>query len=171
MTPSPCLHPALWAAVLAVALGAGGLTCVSVDGGSVEANWTLRTNDGRSIASCGCTEPFITRVRLRVVHAPGTTLAGLDACADRADCEFACGRGVGTTPFDVVPGQYVITLVAVGPGPGGDGVLREAGAVPIAPILRNVVKGQVTGVGVFAIEAGCASTCGGSDPGAVCTRR
>ncbi len=166
-TPNPLLRFHVLAAILGLAVA--GLTCVSVDGGAVEANWTIRTTDGRSIRSCGCTDPPITRVRLRVVHAPGTPQAGVDACANRADCEFSCGSEVGTTPFDLTPGQYVITLAPL--GPGADAALKPAGAVPIAPILRNVVKGQVTGVGVFAIEAGCAATCGGSDPGTVCTGR
>jgi len=54
---------------LLIALGAsvGGSSCVPVDGGAVEASWTIRSEDGRAISSCGCTDPAIANVRLRVV--------------------------------------------------------------------------------------------------------
>ena len=44
---------------------AGG--CVDIDGGAIEANWVLRTRDGRAIEGCGCADPPIARVRFFVM--------------------------------------------------------------------------------------------------------
>jgi hypothetical protein len=156
---------------LALALGTlclGAAGCVSIEGGAVEASWDLQSHDGRGIADCDCTCPQIAKVRFRVVAADGN-----DLCAGRADCEFACRRKHGATPFDIPPGSYALSLVPVGAAgldlTGGpiDGCSARSS---VAPTLREVKHGQPTQLDAIAISADCAPACGGSDSTKVCTK-
>jgi hypothetical protein len=146
-----------------------GLSCVSIDGGAVEASWVVVTHDGRVISECGCTCPPIAIIRLQLQPVAG----GADLCAGRAACQFSCGAQSGATRFDIPPGSYAITLVPVG-ADGNDipaGAVGTCSAGPGAdPVVREVVSGRVTGLDAMTVLADCASACGGSDNTKVCTR-
>jgi hypothetical protein len=152
-----------------IALVFSALGCVSIDGGAVEASWVLVTHDGRGIANCSCTCPPIAKIRLQLLPTAG----GADPCAGSAACQFACDRQSGTTHFDIPPGNYAISLVPVG-ADGNDITTGEAGTCSAgpgaAPVVRDVVKGRVTGLDALVVLADCAADCGGSDNGRVCTK-
>jgi hypothetical protein len=86
---------------------------------------------------------------------------------------FACNLQSGATRFDILPGNYAISLVPVGED-GNDITNGEAGtcrAGPGAdPEVRDVAKGRVTGLDVMEVLADCAADCGGSDNTRVCTK-
>jgi hypothetical protein len=85
--------------------------CVPIDGGAVEASWTVVTyGDGRGISDCNCACPPIAKVRLQLVPVAG----GSDPCAGRATCQFSCNLQSGATRFDIPAGSYAISLVPVG---------------------------------------------------------
>jgi len=143
--------------------------CVSIDGGAVEASWVVVTHDGRTISKCGCTCPPIAKIRLQLVPTAG----GDDPCVGRASCQFGCDLQSGATRFDIPPGNYAISLVPVG-ADGNDITNGAAGtcrAGPGAdPVVRDVVKGRVTGLDAMLVLADCAADCGGSDSTRVCTK-
>lgn len=150
--------------------------CVPTEGGAVEASWVIRS-EGRAVSECGCADPEIARVRFRVVALGANGIPGVDWCAQRAACEFPCGRQTGTTPFAIPEGRYAISLTAI--GPGGEDLVQPSppGApssnrahVPAAPILREVVHGQPTQLDAFVIEAGCAPRCAGQGASSVCSK-
>jgi hypothetical protein len=155
--------------VTLIALLFSALSCVSIDGGAVEASWVVVTHDGRVISECSCACPPIAKIRMQLVPVAG----GADPCAGRASCEFSCGVQSGATRFDIPPGSYAITLVPV----GADGSDIPAGAVDTCsagpgadPVVREVVSGRVTGLDAMTVLADCAPECGGSDNTKVCTR-
>jgi hypothetical protein len=134
-----------------------------MDGGAVEASWVLRTDDGRAITACGCSDPQITYVRLSLVGAMGE-VTGSEPCKGRASCGFACARQTGATPFDIPPGFYLISLVPVD-ATGQDLTIPATAPGPVqtpAPVLREVVAGQPTQMDASALVARCASSCSGS---------
>lgn len=151
-------------AVLFSALG-----CVSIDGGAVEASWTVMTHDGRTITDCGCTCSPIVKIRLQLLPVSG----GSDPCAGRSTCEFSCNQQGGATRFDIPPGSYAMALVPVGEG-GDDITNGEAGSCRasggVDPVVRDVVRGRVTQLDAMAIFADCAAECGGSDSTKVCKK-
>lgn len=155
--------------VIGIALIFSVLGCVSIDGGAVEASWVVVTHDGRGIANCDCTCPPISKIRLALVPVAG----GADVCAGRSACEFSCNQQSGATRFDIPAGTYAISLVPVGTD-GNDISNGEAGTCtagsPVAPIIRQVVKGQVAQLDAITMEADCAAECGGSDNTKVCTK-
>src|SRR5215208_4364359 len=125
-------------------MAAAAVSCVSIDGGAVEVNWVVRTDDGRAITDCSCSDPQIASLRLQLVGASGD-VKGATPCQDRTSCQFPCQRHTGATPFDIPPGFYLISLVPVDAA-GQDLSLLQA---PLhvqtpAPVLREVVKGQPT---------------------------
>jgi len=144
-------------------------SCVSVDGGAVEASWVVVTHDGRGITSCACTCPPVAKVRLQLLPVAG----GADPCAGRSSCQFSCGLQSGATRFDIPPGTYAISLLPVGPD-GNDITTGEAGACRAGPgadpVIREVVSGRVTGLDATMVLADCAPECGGSDNTRVCTQ-
>jgi hypothetical protein len=145
--------------IVFLALAAAAVSCVSIDGGAVEASWVVRTDDGRAITDCQCSDPQIAGVRLQLVGASGT-VKGTLPCQDRSTCQFSCQRHTGTTPFDIPPGFYLISLVPV--DAAGQDLVTMAGAQQVqtpAPILREVVKGQPTQLDALAIVGKCASSC------------
>jgi hypothetical protein len=143
--------------------------CVSVDGGAVETSWVVVTNDGRGISDCACTCPPIAKVRLQLVPIAG----GADPCAGTASCQFSCNLQSGATRFDIPPGTYAISLVPVG-ADGNDITNGEAGTCRAGaganPVIREVVKGRVTGLDAMTVLADCAAECGGADNTRVCTK-
>ena len=146
------------------------LSCVPIDGGAVEVSWVVVTPDGRTISDCGCTCARIAKVRLRLEPLGG----GADPCAGRSSCQFSCNLKSGATHFDIPAGTYAISVVPadasgndITPGEAGSGCGAEPGA---NPIVRDVVKGKVTGLDALIVLADCAPECGGSDSSKVCSR-
>jgi hypothetical protein len=147
--------------ILFFAAASAAVSCVSIDGGAVEASWVVVSQQGYAIAHCGCSDPQIDSVRLKLVgNAPPVMDA--EPCHGRASCQFSCDRRTGATPFDIPPGLYLMSLVpvdaagqdlvAVGDG-GGTRVVTPA------PVLREVVRGQPTQLDALAIVAGCSPSC------------
>jgi hypothetical protein len=143
------------------------LGCVSIDGGAVEASWFLTTYDGRGIGSCSCTCPQVSKIRFQLVPTAG----GADPCLGHASCQFSCDQRSGATRFDIPPGQYAISLVPVG-SDGSDIMPDDAGgcrAGPgVAPEVREVVSGRVTGLDARVVLADCAPECSGASDNRVC---
>jgi hypothetical protein len=154
--------------ILIAAVGCIGLSCVRIDGGSVEISWVVRTADGRAITDCTCSSPRVATVRLNL-HGRGGAVDGLTPCPGRAECEFPCQRQTGSTPFDIkenAPGEYYeISVTAL--GEGGEELLQ---VLTPAPILRSVTKGQPTQVEAFLLVAECHQDCSGMNNSGVCTR-
>lgn len=151
-------------AAAAVFIPAG---CVGIDGGAVEISWVVRDADGRAITDCGCSDPPIARVKLKLVG-QGGDIRGTTPCEGRAQCEFPCQRQTGSTPFDIKETQpnetYAISVAAV----NQEGVELPQIITP-APILRTVVRGQPTEVEAFLLVAQCSGECEMNSSG-VCTR-
>jgi hypothetical protein len=140
---------------LAVALAAD--SCVSIDGGAVEASWLVVGVDGHAITRCDCADPRIDSVRLKLVGVSGG-VNGTEPCRDRGSCRFSCERRTGATPFDIPPGEYLMSLVAVDAA-GQDLDAGERRVLAPAPVLRDVVHGQPTQLDALALVAGCAPSC------------
>lgn len=155
--------------LIALLFSAAG--CVAIDGGAVEASWKVVTyGDGRGIADCNCACPPIAKVRLQLVPVAG----GEDFCAGRATCQFSCNQQSGATRFDIPAGSYAVALVPVGQD-GNDIVPRAdpltCGAQSgIDPVVREVVKGQVTQLDAMLMKATCAPECGGLDGDKICRK-
>jgi hypothetical protein len=152
-----------------VGLG-GGVGCVSIDGGSVEFSWVLRTADGRAIGDCGCSNPPVASVRLnlRLVSAAGTD-EGAMPCAGRTQCQFSCQRQTGATPFDIPetkPDQLYLVSI--------DALAADGSALPTIktppPVARSVVRGQPTDMGALLLVTECADACSGVNGQGVCAR-
>ena len=161
------LPHALVAVVVVSAMFAGA--CVRVDGGAVELSWVVQSRAGAAITDCRCAEPAIHTVRLVLVGVGGT-VAGQRPCDGTAHCDFPCQRQTGATGFDIretASGEaYEISVLTV----DANGVEIPADQVMSpAPILRGVVKGQVTETEAFQLVAGCRAECGMNGSG-VCVR-
>jgi len=149
--------------------------CVQINGGAVEVSWVVHAN-GRAITDCSCAvaptadvgAPPIAGVRIEIVGQHGA-IDGARPCAGRAQCQFACQRQTGATPFDIPETHggemYAISVVAM----DKDGADLPGIAAP-APILRTIVRGQPTEVEAFLFEAGCAKACQGMNKTSVCAR-
>lgn len=144
-------------------------SCVEIDGGAVEASWVLRSPEGQAITDCGCSCPEIVYVRIRMAPVGG----GTDPCEDRAACGFKCWKRTGTTPFDIPPGQYAISVFPTNAA-GQDltaAPMNGCRAAAPAPILRDVVHGQPTQLEAIPLTVDCAADCAGDAANKVCTRR
>jgi hypothetical protein len=145
-----------------------GSACVRIDGGAVELSWVLRTSDGRAINDCGCSDPPVSSVRLRLVG-QGGAIDRTTPCDGRAQCQFSCARQTGATPFDIPetqPGEmYLISVAAL----GADGAPLPGVRTP-APVLRGVIRGQPTDVGALLLVAECTGECSGMNGLGVCAR-
>jgi hypothetical protein len=152
-------------AIVALGFLLGG--CVQISGGSVEVSWAVRAN-GRAITDCTCSEPEIAKVRIKLVG-KGGTIDGTMPCAGQAQCEFACQRQTGATPFDIPETHgdemYAVSVVAVGTN-GADVPLLQ----PPVAILYPVLRGQPTEVEAFELDTSCATACGGMNMSSVCAR-
>lgn len=131
-----------------MAFAATGLPagCVDIEGGSVEVPWALFAPDGRAINDCDCTQPQVRTIRL-VLESLET---GAHPCDGRPDCEFACARKIGATPFVIPPGNYLMSVVPLD---------ASGSALPFAtpsPLTRTVRVGQPTELEAMGIEAPCA---------------
>ena len=171
ITPTSSPGPAQsQGSVLVAALVANLAGCVQIDGGSIEANWVVRTYDGRAMDGCDCADPSIARVRFVAARVDPAGALGADVCAGRSECEFSCNSQRGATPFFVPAGRYAVSLSAT--GPAGQALPTLGGKAGIhlqAPILRDVVFGQPTQLEAFAIEANCADRCGGNQTTQACS--
>jgi hypothetical protein len=144
--------------------------CVQIDGGSIEANWVVRTYDGRAMDGCDCADPSLSRIRFVAALVDPSGALGADVCAGRPECEFSCNSQRGATPFFVPAGRYAVSLSAIGPAGQVLPTLGGKGGVHLqAPILRDVVFGQPTQLEAFAIEANCADRCGGDQTTQACS--
>jgi hypothetical protein len=146
--------------ILFLAAAGACVSCVSIDGGAVEASWVIVGPGGHAISRCACTDPEIDSVRVELAgHDPNGALT--HPCQGRASCRFPCDRRTGATPFDIPPGSYLMSLVPVdATGHDLDGL--DSGArriVAPAPVLREVVDGQPTQLDALALVAGCAARC------------
>jgi len=179
------------ARALALVMVAGALgACVSVDGGAFEAVWVLFDDQGRAINDCNCSDPPIASVAFQIVGTGrnGST-AGATPCAGRSACVFGCQRQTGATPFDIPPGEYAFTLVALdrsGTPLGGQGCGTDGGAFSPdlvsggdagtearcvdspAQILRQVVRGQATDVNALPLMTHCSGACSGVSGSGMC---
>ena len=129
----------------------------------MEASWVVRTEDGRAITDCSCSDPLIAGVRLQLV---GTSdqVKGALPCQGRTSCEFSCQRHTGATPFDIPPGFYLISLVPVDATGQDLTALQPPRQVRTpAPVLREVVKGQPTQLDALSIVGKCAPSCSGNE--------
>jgi hypothetical protein len=165
----------MYGSIPIVALGLLVGSCVQINGGSVEVSWAVHAN-GRAITDCSCAvSPLasvgaqpIASVRIELVGQHGA-IDGTRPCAGRAQCQFACQRQTGATPFDIPETHgdemYAISVVAVDKN-GAD----LPGITAPAPILRTVVRGQPTEVEAFLFQADCAQACQGMNKTSVCAR-
>jgi len=81
--------------IVFLTLLSAAVSCVSIDGGAVEASWVVRTDDGRAITDCQCSDPQIASVRM---HLEGAS-AGVMGLERRAV------RGIGVTEVAKDPGR------------------------------------------------------------------
>jgi hypothetical protein len=145
--------------IVFLALLSAAVSCVSIDGGAVEASWVVRTDDGRAITDCQCSDPRIASVRFELEGA-SAAVKGARPCDGRSSCEFSCQRQTGATPFDIPPGFYLISLVPVDAAGQDLTALAPGSRVQTpAPILREVVQGQPTQLDALALVGKCASSC------------
>jgi hypothetical protein len=143
--------------------------CIQVEGGAVELSWVVQSRSGAAITDCGCAEPAIETVRLVLVGVGGG-VAGHRPCDGTAQCDFSCHRQTGSTRFDIretgTSEAYEISVVAL----DSNGVeIPDDQVMSPAPILRGVVKGQVTETEAFQLVASCRAECGMNGSG-VCAR-
>jgi hypothetical protein len=146
--------------IVFLAVAAAAVSCVSIDGGAVEASWVVIALDGHAIAHCSCSDPQIDSVRMKLVGASPAVM-GSRPCLDRPSCQFSCERRTGATPFDIPPGDYLMSLIPVDAA-GQDLAATGAEGTRVdtpAPVLREVVRGQPTQLDAFALMAGCAPSC------------
>jgi hypothetical protein len=131
------------------ALGAALLAaCLEIDGGAVEVAWVLRSYDEKALR-CREAEPPIARIRL-VVTPFGSPDEDLCAAGTLVQCAFECEGGVGTSAFDIPPGDYLFSLQAE----TEDGSPLGPGEVVVpAPLLRSIVRGEITDLGVWQVVA------------------
>lgn len=109
---------ASWAArawlLAASAMGLVTAGCVKVDGGAFEAVWVLFDDQGRAISDCDCSDPPIASVAFEIVGTGRNgSVAGDKPCEGRSACVFSCQRQTGATPFDIPPGEYAFSLMAL----------------------------------------------------------
>jgi hypothetical protein len=148
--------------LLAMAVAASFIpACVPINGGAVEISWlVVASGTGGIITDCSCADPPIAKVRLVLVGVGGS-IDGATPCAGQAQCDFPCQNQTGATAFDIPPTgngeSYEASLVAV----GNDGAELPQIMTP-APTLLQVVKGQPTEGGAFALTAPCALACSGN---------
>jgi len=146
-----------------LSLLAGAAGCVSIDGGSVEVEWTVFAADGRGvITDCACAEPPIAYVQLKLGGPPDNPTQA-DPCAGNTACRFSCGRHDGITPFFIPAGPYLMSIEPL----SADGLAIAGDMVP-DPLVGQVTKGLSHDLGAFAIQAPCAMRCHGNDPTTAC---
>jgi len=140
-----------WAlAVFLVALAP--TACVKVDGGAFEAVWVLFDDQGRAISNCDCSDPPIASVAFDIVGTGRNgSVAGDKPCEGRSACVFSCQRQTGATPFDIPPGEYAFSLVAL------DKTGRPLGGSSCAMAGTDATGGDATAARDTAAEDGAAS--------------
>ncbi|MFH2009368.1 MAG: hypothetical protein ABI333_22445 [bacterium] len=120
------------------------LGCLDIDGGAVEVAWVIRTSDQKA-ADCQDNVPPIHRIRLKVapVDEPDR-----DLCAEGliGECDFECGLGGGTTPFNIPEGAYFFGIQPL--TADGSPILSSDIAVS-SSIRRSIVTGDLTDLGIW----------------------
>lgn len=113
------------------------------------------------MSDCSCADPAIVHVRVELHGLSPAEIVGTKPCTDRGACTFTCDRKTGVTPLDIPAGNYAIEIVPLDVA-GKD--MRSASVRVPPAIVRDVVFGQVTGLGALQIVVPCASGCssGGS---------
>jgi len=143
--------------VVCLGLISSGVGCTQSEGGAVELSWLVRTPDGRTVADCSCADPAISHIRVELLGISPPNIKDSRPCTDRGSCTFSCDRGTGVTPLDIPEGNYAIQLMPLG-ADGKD--LRPTGKVDVPPaIVREVVFGQVTGLGALQVVVPCSTRC------------
>lgn len=154
---------------LAVVFAMAAVACVRVEGGAIEISWVVQSRAGAAITDCSCADPAIHTVRLRLVGVGGS-VQGYRPCDGTAQCDFPCQRQTGSTAFDIretgASEAYEISVLTV--DANGAEITPDQVMSP-APILREVVKGQVTITEAFQLVAACRAECGMNGSG-VCAR-
>jgi hypothetical protein len=138
--------------------------CVEIHGGAIEVAWVIFDPGGRAIRDCACTEPPISQVRLDLA----STTDGSNPCASASSCRFTCTHQTGSTPFEIPPGEYTMSLTAL--GADGSALGTALGFRSTPPTLWPVVRGQPTEVDAVAIEAPCSDLCNGQSSTSPCDR-
>src|SRR5262249_28716806 len=109
--------------------------CVAVNGGAVELEWTVRTEDAQPT---DCQTEGIATVALCYEDCDNQASG---ECAGATQCPFAtfaCTRGHGATDFSIPPGRKAFYITAA----CGDG--RAAGVRVPEPVVRDITDGNVT---------------------------
>jgi hypothetical protein len=129
----------------------GSPACVNVEGGAAELSWALFNRAGKKVPCSGDDESGnVSDVRLCWTPvAPGEPLD--PTCRAPTQETFACPEGHGVTGFDLAAGRTAFWVVPV----------CASGAVPDAamfqtpaPIVREVVEGEVVTLSALAIVIG-----------------
>ena len=119
----------------AVVVGMALSACVAVDGGAVELEWTVRTEDALPTS---CQTEAIATVSLCVQdcdQVTGGACTGAEICPYAS---FSCDRLHGATGFTIPPGRKALRITAT----CADG--RAAQARVPEPVVRDVSEGNVT---------------------------
>lgn len=128
--------------IVAVCLTLSGCwisACIEVDGGAAEVSWSLRSEDGDSVDSCGTA--LIEKVRLCwEALDDGSVLGGGGPCRSGHQRSFPCEESSGITAFNLPPGQTAFWIEPV----CDDGEPADARTYQVPPpIVRNVEDGQI----------------------------
>jgi hypothetical protein len=117
--------------------------CVAVNGGAVELEWTVRTDDAQPT---DCQTQALATVSLCYEDCD-QLVAG--ACAGASHCPFAsfpCDRRHGATDFSIPPGRKAFSISVF----CGDG--RPAGVRVPEPVVRDIIDGNVTQLNALLIS-------------------
>jgi hypothetical protein len=94
----------------------------------------------------------IDTIHLRIATLDGNVLTFADAM------QYPCAQGEATTPFDIPPGTYALSLQAEAGG-------GEVGVAP-APLVRQVERGQVVNLELIEVGIGSDAAVASVDLGA-----
>ena len=123
----------------------GMVSCVDVEGGAVEIRWAINDANGIRIS---CADAGFSDVRLFLAPQNGPD-AGLTACPTDP-CTFPCTSTVGTTAFVIDAGTYEMWIRPIDINTGE--ALGETEGVTTPPtIVREVIRGELTELGVYLI--------------------
>lgn len=165
---TPLMNKATLAAVVPV-IGLLAVTgCAQVDGGAVEIRWDIRDANGGRIGCDGDVDDKGARQVLKLdrlyfrLEVTQTTGEQKDLCQGDDRCQFECTAStteimVGTTPFFIPPGDFLIGSHAEGVATGASDLKTLGPAQDVVaprPVLRQVMQGQVTDLNVNLIIVG-----------------
>jgi hypothetical protein len=157
----PQIEPLVWLgamigarrAIVAVGLVllAESAACISIDGGAIEVGWEIRAADPNlADRNLDCEQSRLGSIRLLLSDpAQPDRDPCLNSSCDHGDCcRFSCEAPDRTaiTDFVFAEGAYLISVTGV--DLGGKVLGTADGVSGPAPVLRSVVEGQVTDLGV-----------------------